>query len=404
MTLLDLDAEPDCPPPPAATARTPILDPTTTPGRLRAERRSIADIPPTTWDALAAQNPWATPFSGWAFQRAWWDAYGTNAHEETLAVVPATAPAGSAPVAIVPLMHRHEVEADDEILHTAMRHGRDLGLTAVPPTVTAVFFGASYHADYATILAAPDDLPAVAAAVAEHIAEPGIRRPWDVVDLRRLRCGDPAADALAAAFAGREAAEGWSVELEREEVCPVIDLPVGSDMDDVLAGLGKKARHEIRRKIRRAESVGAIDLVASPDPLADLDTFIEFHQRKWGARGLFPDSPGGDQSRVLFRGLFELHGPAGPLRLMFLTIGGRRVAAGVHFETPDRILYYNAGVDPDARDLSPGVLMIRAYVARALAMGIPRLDFLRGDESYKYEWGARDEPIQRLLVRRRDQP
>jgi CelD/BcsL family acetyltransferase involved in cellulose biosynthesis len=29
------------------------------------------------------------------------------------------------------------------------------------------------------------------------------------------------------------------------------------------------------------------------------------------------------------------------------------------------------------------------------------MDFLRGDESYKYQWGAVDEPIQRLLVRRR---
>jgi CelD/BcsL family acetyltransferase involved in cellulose biosynthesis len=28
------------------------------------------------------------------------------------------------------------------------------------------------------------------------------------------------------------------------------------------------------------------------------------------------------------------------------------------------------------------------------------MDFLRGNEPYKYEWGARDEPIQRLLVRR----
>ena len=28
------------------------------------------------------------------------------------------------------------------------------------------------------------------------------------------------------------------------------------------------------------------------------------------------------------------------------------------------------------------------------------IDFLRGDEGYKYEWGALDQPIQRLLVRR----
>ena len=36
-----------------------------------------------------------------------------NAHEETLVVVPADAPAGADPVAIVPLMHRHEVEPSD---------------------------------------------------------------------------------------------------------------------------------------------------------------------------------------------------------------------------------------------------------------------------------------------------
>ena len=46
--------------------------------------------------------------------------------------------------------------------------------------------------------------------------------------------------------------------------------------------------------------------------------------------------------------------------------------------------------------------MVYAYVQRALATGMRRLDFLRGDEGYKYEWGATDEPIQRILVRRED--
>ena len=103
-----------------------------------------------------------------------------------------------------------------------------------------------------------------------------------------------------------------------------------------------------------------------------------------------------------FRRLFELHGADGPLRLAFLSVGGRRIAAGIHFETDEGYLYYNAGVDPDAFDLSPGVLLVYSLIARALATGVRRLDFLRGDESYKYVWGAVDEPIQRLLVRRRN--
>jgi CelD/BcsL family acetyltransferase involved in cellulose biosynthesis len=188
--------------------------------------------------------------------------------------------------------------------------------------------------------------------------------------------------------------------LEREEVCPVTTLPDGGDIDDFLGTLGKKERHEIRRKVRRAEAVGDVVLADSADPLADLDAFIDLHQKRWGVDGLFPDTPGGEQSRVFIRRLFEAFGPDDCLRLAFLTVGGRRIAAGISFETPERILYYNAGVDPDARELSPGVLMVERYVRRAIERGIRELDFLRGDESYKYEWGAVDHPIQRLLVRR----
>ena len=392
MTAPTLDAEPACPGALEAPDRPAPTDRSAT---LHAERRSFDAIPRATWDELAARNPWATPFSAWPFQRAWWDAYGANAHQETLLVCDA---AGH-PQAIVPLMHRHEVEPSDAETHTKMRHGRDAHLTPVSPSAKAIFFGASYHADYATILAAPEDLPRVADAVVEYLASPA-SGPWDVVDLRRLRCGDPTADALAAAIGAREIAEGWTLTIEREDVCPVATFPEGADLDGYLSTLGKKERHEIRRKVRRAEAVGEVRLDDSPDPLADLERFIDLHQKRWGVDGLFPDTPGGAQSRVLFRRLFEGFGPDGPLKLTFLSVGGRRIASGIHFETADSFLYYNAGVDPDARELSPGVLMVYAYVARALASGKRRMDFLRGDESYKYEWGAEDEPIQRLLVRR----
>jgi CelD/BcsL family acetyltransferase involved in cellulose biosynthesis len=397
VTSQTLDAEPACP-----AAASVSNDPDRGRSGLRIERRSIADIAQATWDAVAARTPWATPFSGWAFQRAWWDAYGANAHEETLVVVRSDAAPGADPVAIIPLMHRHEVEPTDALTQTKMRHGAGAELTPVPPTATAIFFGASYHADYATILAAPADLQAVSDALADYLALPSGRRRWDVVDLRRLRCGDPAADALAAAFGAREIAEGWTLNVEREDVCPVVTLPAGASMDDFLATLSKKERHEIRRKFRRAQAVGEVRFDDSTDPQADLETFIRLHQKKWGVDGLFPDTPGGAQSRVLFRRLFELHGADGPLRLSFLSVAGRRIAAGIHFETDNSYLYYNAGVDTDALDLSPGVLMIHEFIARAVAAGVRRLDFLRGNESYKYAWGATDEPIQRLLVRRRD--
>jgi CelD/BcsL family acetyltransferase involved in cellulose biosynthesis len=404
-----LQADPDCARP--ASGSTPSRAPADRP--LRAERVRFDDISPDAWDALAGLNPYATPFSRWEFQRAWWDAYGQNAVPDTLRVVDPSAPDET--VAIVPLMHRHVVEASDATTHTTIRHGHDSNLTPVAGTACAIYFGATYHADYATLLAAPADIPRVADAVAEHFARELIvdeihPEPWDVLDMRRLRSVDPSTEALAAAFGAREIAEGWTLNVEQEDVCPVIRIPEGADLDGFLATLGKKERHEIRRKVRRAEAAGDVRLVDSPDPLADLDEFIDLHQRRWGEDGLFPATPGGDQSRVFIRRLFELFGErskaagAGPrdprLVLAFLEVDGRRVGAAVFFETPGALLYYNAGVDPDARDLSPGVVLLERLVRRAIETGKCRVDLMRGDEPYKYEWGAQDEPIQRLLVRR----
>ncbi len=395
--------EPACPgerassaPDPRGPAAAPVI----------ARRQAFGSIPAATWDALADRNPWTTPFSSWAFHQAWWDAYGANAHDQTMVVVDPAAGQDAGPIGIVPLMHRHEVEPTDEVDHTTLRHGSGIELTHVAPTAKAIFFGASYHADYATILAAPADLERVATALAATLAaapapDDDHPAPWDVVDLRRLRCGDPSADALATAFGRLESTQGWTLNVEREDVCPVATIPDGvTDLDGFLAHLGKKDRHEIRRKIRRAEAVGEVALMPSLDQLGDLDAFIDLHQRRWGDAGLFPPTPGGDASRLFIRRLFEGFGQDGPVRLCFLTVGGRRVAAGITFEHGDTVSYYNAGVDPDARDLSPGVVMVAKYVERTIATGRRRIDFLRGDESYKYEWGAVDEPIQRLLVRR----
>jgi CelD/BcsL family acetyltransferase involved in cellulose biosynthesis len=400
MTPLPLDTEQACP---EATlpGRGGVASERSDERRFRVEERSFDDIPRPTWDALAESTKWATPFSSWAFQRAWWDAYGASAHEQTVVVVDDR----DEITGIVPLMHRHQVEPSDAATHTVMRRDHSGRLTPIAPTAKTIFFGASYHADYATILADTENVAGVANAVADHLAaEPTPDHPhalpWDAIDLRRLRCGDPAADALAEAFGAREVREQWTLNVEREDVCPVLSVPVGADFEEYLGSLAKKSRHEIRRKIRRAEAVGELLLTDSPDPLSELDGFIDLHQRRWGDAGLFPPTPGGDVSRLFFRRMFEEFGPDGAIRLAFLTVGGRRIAAGIHFRTRDGFLYYNAGVEPDARELSPGVLMVAAYVQRAIREGCPRLDFLRGNEPYKYEWGAVDEPIQRLLVRR----
>jgi CelD/BcsL family acetyltransferase involved in cellulose biosynthesis len=276
----------------------------------------------------------------------------------------------------------------------------------VSPDAKAVFFGASYHADYATLLCDPADLDAVAAAVVEALAarpDPSHGdRDWDVVDLRRLRDDDPALPALERAFRARAAEHGWDVHREREDVCPVLTFAT-QDWDEYLATLPKKARHEIRRKIRRAEAAGDLRWELLPPTPETVDGFIALHQARWGQQGLFPDTEGGARSRRFIHRLAELEAQEGSgTRVQFgrLTLDGRAVFATVGFDDGSTCYFHNAGIDPQAREISPGVIGTAAYLRDRLQAGVRRFDFLRGDESYKYEWGAVDEPIHRLLISR----
>ena len=356
-----------------------------------------------------ALTPAATHFARWSFHRAWWDAYGDTAHEQYLVCVPADSPADrldwELARAIVPLMHRHEVEPEDIVNKTVLRerdHGADCRV--VPADAKAIFFGASYHADYATILAAPADLPFVAAAVVESLTRPPDlehgSQEWDAVDLRRLRLTDPVLPALEMLLQGAD--PSWDVSREQEDVCPVITAPSG-DWDEYLATLDKKDRHEIRRKIRRAAVIGDLRIDISAPTAETIDMFIDLHTRRFGEDGLFPSGPGGDRSRRFIHRLAELerdYPDGGQLHVGIVHCGPRLVWSMLAFDDGETCFLYNAGMDPASSDVSPGITGTAMYFQDRLAAGRRRFDFLRGDEPYKYEWGAKDEPIERLLVLR----
>lgn len=364
-------------------------------------------MPRSAWDRLLVRTANATPFSRWTFHRAWWDAYGETAHEQYLVCL---SPAGESLEAriraIVPLMHRHEMEPQDEHTATVLRHRPRAG-THVRGDAKAVFFGASYHADYATLVSPPDELDSTAAAVVEALAGPpdhshGEQR-WDVVDLRRLRSNDPALAALETGFRAQAGSVGWRVVREREDVCPVVSVDAGTDFEGYVATLGKKARHEIRRKLRRAQAAGPLSVEIAEPTSETVETFIDLHQKRFGSEGLFPPTQGGERSRHFVRRLAELEileREGRQLHIALVRSGDRLIFAALAFDDGRSCFLYNAGMDPDASDLSPGIIGTAEYLRDRMQAGRTRFDFMRGSEPYKYDWGARDEPLDRLLVLR----
>jgi CelD/BcsL family acetyltransferase involved in cellulose biosynthesis len=62
---------------------------------------------------------------------------------------------------------------------------------------------------------------------------------------------------------------------------------------------------------------------------------------------------------------------------------------------------YNSGYDPSQfSHLSPGIVVTARCIEHAISLGRSEFDFLRGDEVYKYRFGAQDTEVRRLLIAR----
>jgi CelD/BcsL family acetyltransferase involved in cellulose biosynthesis len=91
---------------------------------------------------------------------------------------------------------------------------------------------------------------------------------------------------------------------------------------------------------------------------------------------------------------------AGLIRLFILRINGKPAAAVLCFDAGSYLYLYNSGYDPEFSSLSVGLVSKALALRWAIENGKTGLDFLRGDEPYKYDLGARDQEIYRLRLSR----
>ena len=85
----------------------------------------------------------------------------------------------------------------------------------------------------------------------------------------------------------------------------------------------------------------------------------------------------------------------------FVEVLGEKAASLLNFDYGDSILVYNSGYDPVSyRSLSPGIVVTARCIETAIELGRKTFDFLRGDEEYKYRFGAHDTMVRRLVIAR----
>ncbi|MBI5030534.1 MAG: GNAT family N-acetyltransferase [Chloroflexi bacterium] len=193
-------------------------------------------------------------------------------------------------------------------------------------------------------------------------------------------------------------ARGLKVQHHLHDVSPMIELP--DTWETYLATLDKKDRHEVRRKLRRVEEAGGrwyiIDSAAALDQ-ATAD-FIELHKKSRPDKNLFMDM----RMQKFFAETAQAMFAQGWLQLLFLEVDGERAAALWNFIYHNDVLVYNSGYDPVKYGaLSPGNVLFSHSIQDAIDAKRRRYDFLRGNEDYKYRFGAKDTKVFELRIEKK---
>lgn len=168
-------------------------------------------------------------------------------------------------------------------------------------------------------------------------------------------------------------------------------LTLSGTFDDYLAGLPKKARHELKRKLNRAERLAEGGLTVEHGP-GQLDEFLLLHRLSHPDKEAFMQGP----MERFFRELCASLEAADMLWIATLREGGRPVAGMMQIRYAGVAHLYNSGYDPAASSLSPGLVLIARCIERAIEDGFREYDFLRGTERYKYDLGGVDRSVARL--------
>ncbi len=168
-----------------------------------------------------------------------------------------------------------------------------------------------------------------------------------------------------------------------QDVAPVIQLP--PSWDEYLESVGRKQRHEIRRKQRKlAEAEHAFEVLDRPTE-KDVEEFIVLHKQSSQQKEAFWD----DRHLIFFRKLIPALSADGKIKLFFLSVEGQRVASMLAFSENKRLELYNSGFAAGVHDeLSIGSNLIAYTIKFAIEQGLEAYDFLRGNEQYKFRFGA----------------
>jgi len=330
------------------------------------EMEDLADA----WNSLLAESITNVPFLRHEYLSGWWETRGGGEWE-------------NAELAVV----------------AGYRDGRLTGIAPLFRTVNAngepvlMLLGSIEISDYLDVIVREQDLAEFVTGLLDFLSEES-PESWHQLDWVNL----PEVSASLNALQSAAEKHGW--KYEQEPFRPVVSVALSGDFESYLAGIDKKQRHEIRRKMRRAveHTLPVSWYILSDDSRLeeDIQAFIKLMEND-------PDkaeflSPA---MRLQMATTARAARRCGCLQLAFLEVDGQKAAGYFNFDHNGKIWVYNSGLDPLYLELSPGWVLLGHLLQWANENMRSEFDFMRGDEAYKFKFGGVKRFVMRVKVKRK---
>lgn len=327
---------------------------------------SFPDKLQADWDALLQTSATNVPFLRFGYLKSWWQNLGGG-----------------------------EWEQGD--LHIILGYDEERLLGIAPFFVTSqkgkkllALLGSVEISDYLDLIAASADYPAFFDAVLNFLQQED-SLTWDTLYFANI----PESSPLLSLFPQVALPATFSHTLTRGLPAPLLALP--DSWEGYLESLEKKQRHEIRRKLRRLEQ-------EAPDARF---YFVEDEQTLRALTPQFLDLMRYDEAKRSFltpamqqqmTDLMQWSFNEKILRLCFLDINGSHAAAYLCFDDGNTVYVYNSGFDPALQYFSPGWVLLSYLIQWSIENSRAWLDFMRGNEAYKYKFGALDRLVYQATI------
>jgi CelD/BcsL family acetyltransferase involved in cellulose biosynthesis len=319
------------------------------------------------WDALLPGSNSNVPFLHYAYLKGWWHTRGGGEWADAELVI-ITAQEGDKLIGVAPLFY------------TPDHQGRP----------ALMLLGSVEVSDYLDLIVSEENLVSFLDALLPFLTKSNLP-DWKVLDFYNVLRDS----ATLAALETVSQKQGWAYNSEIYQHSPYIPLP--GDWEAYLANIDKKQRHEIRRKIRRLEGSEVPSrwyVVEDGEMLeTEIEAFLHLMEQERDKADFLTEYMR-EHMRMTIRWAFE----AGFLVLAFLEIDGKKAAAKLCFNNQNRLWAYNSGIEKGYEWYSPGWVLLGYLLKWANEQHYSEFDFMRGDEKYKYRFGAQDRFVMRATV------